>query len=301
MSEKRPARYPRLNALRVFEAAARQLNFRLAAEELGVTQGAVAQQVRGLEAELGVKLFDRLPRGLALTEAGRRYRTPVARALGIIAEATDELRPQQQTVTVSATPSFAARWLVPRLGAFTQANPDLDVQVVATVAMANFQSDGVDIAVRQGKPPFGPGLSAYLLYGLDMFAVCSPALLDGDHPLEEPADLAHHVLLHDTHGWWPKYLEQAGRGEPLEPARSLRFSQESLAIDAAIAGQGIALASEPLVQADIEAGRLCRLFDLTVGDETGFYLIAPRVPRDSELVTRMRDWFLSHKGPARDA
>ena len=292
MSERPPSRYPRLNALRVFEAAARQLNFRLAAEELGVTQGAVAQQIRGLEAELGVKLFDRLPRGLALTESGRRYRTPVARALRIIADATDELRPLQQAVTISATPSFAARWLVPRLGAFTEANPDLDVRVVASITMANFQSDGVDIAVRQGKPPFGPGLSADLLYPLDMVAVCSPALRDGGLPLDEPADLAHHVLLHDTHGWWPKYLEQAGGDQPIEPARSLRFSQESLAIEAAIAGQGIALASEPLVDADIAAGRLCRLFDLTVSDGTGFYVVAPRAPRHPELVTRMREWFL---------
>ena len=255
---RRPPRLPPLNALRAFEAAARHLNFRIAAEELGVTQGAVAQQVRGLEAALKVQLFDRLPRSLVLTSEGRAYLPAVRRAFELIAAATERLRPQQATLTISVTPSFAAKWLIPRLGAFTQANPDLDVRVVATEAVSNFQSDGVDIAIRHGHPPTGAGLSAELLFPAEIYAVCSPALLKGKHPLRKWQDIAHVALLHDAHGLWPEYLEALSGGRHVAAVRSQTFSQSSLAIDAAVAGQGLALASDPLVKQDLAAGRLVR-------------------------------------------
>ena len=219
------SRLPPLKALRAFEAAGRHLNFRLAAEEIGVTHGAVAQQVRGLEAALNVKLFDRLPRGLALTEEGRKYLAPVQRAFQLIADATDDLRPQKAVLTVSVTPSFASKWLVPRLGQFTDSNPDVDVQVVASQGLANFQSDGVDIAIRQGRPPFGPGLTAELLYPFEFYAVCSPILQGGNHPIRKPEDIVHHVLLHDAHGLWPVFLEKACSGRPMAISRTVKFSQ----------------------------------------------------------------------------
>ncbi len=284
------SRFPPLNALRAFEASGRHLNFRLAAEEIGVTQGAVAQQVRGLESALNVRLFDRLPRGLALTEDGRKYLAPVQRALQLIIDATDELRPRKAVLTVSVTPSFATKWLVPRLGRFMDSNPELDVRIVASQGLANFQSDGVDIAVRQGRPPFGPGLASQLLYPFEFYVVCSPSLQAGDHPIRAPEDLVHHTLLHDTHGLWPVFLEKACGDRPLAISRALKFSQTSLALDAALAGQGVALASDPMVEDDVAAGRLCRPLETTIESEIGFHIVAPRTPRNAEHVKRMRDW-----------
>ena len=282
--------------MRAFEAAGRHLNFRLAAEEIGVTQGAVAQQVRGLESSLQVKLFKRLPRGLALTEEGRKYLAPLQRAFQLIADATEELRPQQAVLTIGVTPSFASKWLVPRLGQFLQANPALDVRVVAGESLANFQSDGVDIAVRQGKPPFGPGLVWELLYPFEFYPVCAPSLQAGADPIRKPEDVIRHVLLHDAHGLWPLFLEQACGGKALAIARALKFSQTSLALDAALAGQGVALASDPMVEDDLAAGRLCRPLEITVKSEIGFYVVAPREPRHAEHVAQMRAWLIAQSG-----
>ena len=266
-----------------------------------MTQGAVAQQVRGLEADLQVRLFERLPRGLALTEAGRRYLAPVRRAFDLLGEATDDLRPQKTVLTVSVTPSFASKWLVPRLSRFLDDNRELDVRVVAAPELANFQSDGIDIAVRQGKPPFGPGLTAELLYPFAFYAVCSPALRDGPDPIQKPGDLARQVLLHDAHGLWPLYLETACGGRLAGEPRSLSFSQTALALDAALAGQGVALACDPMVEDDLAAGRLCRPLDVTIESDIGFYVVAPRRPRKAESVARMRDWLIAQSRPDRDS
>ncbi len=287
------ARLPPLNALKAFEASGRHLNFRLAAEDIGVTQGAVAQHVRSLEANLGVRLFERLPRGLALTDEGRKYFTPVRRALQMIAEATEEIRPRKAVLTISVTPSFAPKWLVPRLGSFTEENPDIDVRLVASQDLANFQSDGVDIAVRQGRPPFGPGLTAEPLFVEEFYAVCSPSLLSGTHPLKTPEDLAHHVLLHDAHGLWSVFLQEVFGDGPKPASRSMNFNQTSLALDAALAGQGVALASDLFVADEVAAGRLCRPFPVTIKGELGFFVVTPRRQRKSEHVDKMRDWLLA--------
>ena len=287
------AQLPPLNALKAFEASGRHLNFRLAAEDIGVTQGAVAQQVRSLEALLNVKLFERLPRGLAFTEEGRKYFAPVRRAFQLLAQATEELRPQQAVLTISVTPSFATKWLVPRLGRFTDATPDLDVRLVASQSLANFQSDGIDIAVRQGRPPFGPGLVAEPLFFEEFYAVCSPSLLSGKHPLRALDDLAHHVLLHDAHGLWPLFMEEAFGDKARPESRSMNFSQTSLALDAALAGQGVALASDLFVEDEIAAGRLCRPFDETIKSEFGYFVVMPRARKDDDYVRRMRDWLIA--------
>ena len=286
-------RLPPLNALKAFEAAGRHLNFRLAAEEIGVTHGAVAQQVRALEARMAVKLFRRLPRGLALTDEGRKYLAPVRRAFEMIADATEELKPHLADLTISATPSFASKWLVPRLGSFTDIHPDIDVTVDAATSLANFQDDGIDIAVRQGNPPFGPGLVAEPLFPQKLYAVCSPRLLGGEHPLRSPADLAHHVLLHDAHGLWPLFLEGVFAGTAKQPVRSMSFNQASLAVDAAVAGQGVALVSDPLVTSELADGRLCRPFERSIAGNVGFFVVMPRSPRKPETVRLMRDWLLS--------
>lgn len=177
MPARKPGRLPPLNALRAFEVSARHLNFRAAADEIGVTQGAVAQQVRHLEDVLGVALFERLPRGLALTADGFAYFADVRRALNLIGDATDRLAKRRANVTISTTPSFASRWLIPRLASFGDEHPGVDLRVIADSQFATFQGDGVDLAIRYGKPPFGKGLVTRLLFPVDIYAVCSPALL----------------------------------------------------------------------------------------------------------------------------
>ncbi|MGB5212831.1 MAG: LysR substrate-binding domain-containing protein [Anderseniella sp.] len=286
------ARLPPLNALKAFEASGRHLNFRLAAEEIGVTQGAVAQHVRALEADFQVKLFDRLARGLALTEEGRKYHAPVQRAFELIGEATNELRPQQGVVTISVTPSFATKWLVPRLAQFTNANPDLNVQIVASPELANFQDDGIDLAVRQGRAPKGSGLVSAALFPAEFYAVCSPALLEGDHPLLTPEDLDHYTLLLDGHGLWPLFIEKVLTGKPAPKYRTIKFSQTAHAVDAALAGQGVALVSDLFAADEITAGRLVRPFPQTVHKDLGFFIVAPRKSRNAVSVRRMWDWLI---------
>lgn len=186
MPARKPGRLPPLNALRAFEVSARHLNFRAAADEIGVTQGAVAQQVRHLEDALGVALFERLPRGLALTADGFAYFADVRRALNLIGDATDRLAKRRANVTISTTPSFASRWLIPRLASFGDEHPGVDLRVIADSQFATFQGDGVDLAIRYGKPPFGKGLVTRLLFPVDIYAVCSPALL-APPPARSPA------------------------------------------------------------------------------------------------------------------
>lgn len=286
-------RLPPLNALRAFEAAARQLSFRAAAEELGVTQGAVAQHVRGLEASFGVKLFARLPRTLALTDEGRSYVTHIRRAFELIRDATLAIRPEPLRVTISITSTFAAKFLLPRLPAFVEANPLIDLRILASESLSDFQSDGVDIAVRQGRLPFGPGIVVDFLFAQEIVAVCSPKLLPGGADSLDPAALKDYVLLHDTHNFWPEFMTGAlGLAAPTE-VKGLRFNQTGLAIDAAISGQGIALVSRFLVEPDLSAGRLIQPIAATMRGERDFYVVTPRKPRHPGPTEAVRRWLLS--------
>ncbi|OWV82933.1 LysR family transcriptional regulator [Rhizobium sp. R72] len=283
-------RLPSLNGLRVFEVVTRHLNFRLAAEEIGVTQGAVAQQIRGLEAELGLKLFDRLPRTLSLTEAGQSYVTNIRRAFELISEATETLKPEPLHLTISVTPTFASKWLIPRLPDFTVTHPNIDLRILASDRIANFQTDAVDLAVRHGRPPFGPNLNAELLFNHIIIAVGSPLLVEKLGGPSQGDNLAHYPLLHDGHDLWPQFLELAFPHTPLAGAKNIRFNQTSLAIEAAIAGQGLALTSTFFVEDDLAAGRLLRVLptELTVG--TDFYVVSPRKPRHPASVAAVRNW-----------
>lgn len=284
-------RLPPLNALRAFEAAARHLNFRLAADEIGVTQGAVAQQVRHLEEVLALPLFERLPRGLALTADGLSYFSSVQRALHIIASATEALAHRTSSLTISTTPSLASKWLIPRLAKFTGEYPIIEVRVLADEHLSTFKGDGVDIAIRYGKPPFGKGLVADPLFAVDIYAVCSPSL-EASRPIKTPSDLGSHVLLHDAHDLWPEFLEALNEGVQVDPRKGPRFSQTSLAIDAAIAGQGIALTSEQFVERDLAAGRLRRLFDFALPLSLGYYVVYLGERRHSDAIQAMRDWLI---------
>jgi LysR family glycine cleavage system transcriptional activator len=288
-----PTRLPALNGLRAFEASARHLNFHRAAEELGVTQGAVAQQVRALEADLGVRLFERLPRGLALTDAGRGYAAQVGRAFALMTEATALLRPGPRYVTVSVFPTFAAKWLIPRLPAFAAAHPGIDVRIIASSALADFGTDGVDIAVRQGRPPPRAALAVDLLFEQELVAVGSSALIARLGAPLDPDSLGTYPLLHDAHDLWPSFAERALGTAPEGATRGSRFNQTSLAIDAAVAGQGLALVPRALVVGDLEAGRLSLAFDATIRGEADFYIVMPRRSRRNREVAAVRDWLLA--------
>ena len=285
---------PPLNALRAFEAAARHLNFRIAAQELNVTQGAVAQHIRGLEADLGAKLFERLPRGLALTDEGRAYVPNIRRAFDLISEATLLLRPEPARLTISVTPTFATKWLIPKLPEFVAHNPLVDLRILASESLSSFQSDGVDIAVRQGRAPFGPGLMVDLLFPQQIVAVCSPTLLPAGASEIAPADIRHHVLLHDAHNLWPEFMEKALGLKMTTEAKRMRFNQTGLAIDAAIAGQGIALASRFLVAADIAAGRLVQPLSAEMRGTQDFHVVMPRKQRHPEPTQAVRQLSLIH-------
>ncbi|WP_264211713.1 LysR substrate-binding domain-containing protein [Leisingera thetidis] len=275
-------RLPNLNALRMFDAAARHLNFGRAAEELHLTQGAVAQQVRRLEADLGHKLFHRHARGLTLTDTGRSYHTPVSQALALIRGATDKLAPAVQRVTLSVPPSFASKWLVPRLPEFEAAHPDIDLRVVAEESLTDFKRDGIDIAIRQGSKPQDSGLNSVLLSLVDLVAVARPdSALTRDKTLEL-ADLARHTLIQDGHRHWDLLLRQEGL---TAVGRVLQFNQTALAMDAAVNGQGIALVpriflgSQPL-EILWQAPRL---------EDQGFYVLWPSAQGRSKAVV---DWLL---------
>lgn len=283
-------RRPNLNSLRMFDAAARHLNFRLAADELNLTQGAVAQQVRRLEADLGNQLFHRRPRGLTLTEAGRNYFKSVRRGLAIIDDATQALRPEYSSVMLSVTPSFASKWLVPRLAAFAHAHPDIEVQTIADEGLANFQSDGVDVAIRQGPPPVGQELQVELLAPLELCAVCGPRLAGKIGPIRQLRDFNAHRLIQDSHNLWDRMLAEAG----IVPARAaIQFKQTALAMDAAANGQGIALAPRLLVDMDLASGRLVELWRDEPSEQRGYYLVSPTNRQSNPAVVAVIGWILS--------
>jgi LysR family glycine cleavage system transcriptional activator len=286
-------RLPNLNALRMFDAAARHLNFRLAAEELHLTQGAVAQQVRRLEADLGLRLFERRARGLALTGIGRSYHPPVRRALAILEEATRSLQPQSARVTLSVTPSFAAKWLMPRLGRFEAAHPGIDLRIVASERQADFRADGVDLAVRHGRPPFADDLEAVLFAPLDLCAVCSPGYARQAGPMDRLEDLAAQRLIEDGHSFWERLFEAAG----LQARhRIMQVNQTALATDAAANGQGIALAPLLLLEAELAAGRLVAVWQDPRADHGGYYVVHPRSRKANPARDAVRDWLLSEAG-----
>ena len=283
---------PPLNALKVFEAVTRHLNFRLAAEELGVTQGAVAQQIRGLESSIGLKLFDRLPRTLALTGAGAGYAVSVRQAFELLDEATRALRPEPDRLTLSVTPSFASRWMLPRLPAFTAAWPDIDLRVLASERLVQFHHEGVDLAVRYGRPPFGAGLDATLLFSQSVLAVVSPDLLAELGDPQDQGNCQRYALLHDGHHLWPAFFAFVFPNSTLHHQHHLRFNQTALALEAAINGQGIALTSPHFVRNDLASGRLVHAFPQSMTVDAGWYLVSPRRPREHPAVAAVRAWLL---------
>ena len=285
-------RLPPLKALKMFEVVARHLNFRLAADEIGVTQGAVAQQIRGLEDILTVKLFNRLPRGLSLTDEGEQYVHKIREAFNLIQDATENLTPSKAIVNISLTPSFATKWFLPRLGEFAETHPDIDVRILATETQSNFISDNIDIAVRQGKPPFAAHLQADLLFPMTYIAVCSPQYREKVLPNGAFVELDEATFLFDAHDHWSEFLTENVPTHKFKFHNAMTFNQTALAIDAAIAHQGVALVSEILAGADLESGRLCRPFSQKLQGDTGYYLLSNRQSQSKMATNLTHQWLL---------
>jgi LysR family transcriptional regulator, glycine cleavage system transcriptional activator len=289
-----PRRLPPLNAIKAFEAAARHESFTRAAEELCVTQGAVSHQVKGLEAELGIKLFNRERQRLVITDAGRDYLAVIRDALDRIAMGTERLVQRQSAgaLTVSTSPDFAAKWLVHRLGGFAEAHPEIDLRVSATMHHVDFAREDVDMAVRHGDGNW-PGLDVVRLCSEQLFAVCSPKLVSGRRRMGKPADLLKHPLLHiDDRSNWAKWFEAAGVRDA-DVSHGPVLNRPSMAIDAAVDGQGIALARTTLAAWDLINRRLVRPFPVALHLSKMYWIVCPKATSALPKIATFRDWLLA--------
>src|SRR5476651_1564446 len=288
------ARLPSLNGLRAFEAAARHLSFTVAASELNVTQTAISHQIRRLEQELGIRLFVRQNRALTLTPEAREYLPGVRAAFNDLRLATDRLlrKDNDHVLTVSTLASLAAKWLLPRLSAFQEAHPGIDVRITTSTGLIDFQRDDVDAAIRYGRGQW-PHVRADWLMADELFPVCSPALLAGKKPLRQPADLADHVLLHSSAGNdddWRLWLTAAGLPANLSKQPGVTFDLAFMTVQAAIDGIGVAMGRTSYVEADIAKGRLVVPFEITLPADAGFYLVSPEARADSPKLAAFRQW-----------
>jgi LysR family transcriptional regulator, glycine cleavage system transcriptional activator len=286
-------RLPSLNAVKAFEAAARNRSFTRAAEELFVTPGAVSQQVKALETELGLRLFNRDRQRLVITEAGREYLAVVRDALDQIALGTERLTKRQRSgvLTVSVSPDFAAKWLVGRLGRFVESHPEIDLRVAASEQRVDFAREDVDLAVRHGDGRW-PELEVEPLCAEQLFPVCSPKLIPGDNRMMSASDLLKFPLLRlDDWTNWGRWFEAAGVATQAMPGPVL--NRASMLIDAAIDGQGIALARTALAALDLIHGRLARPVDVSLGMPNTYWIVSPKVTARTPKIATFRQWLLA--------
>jgi LysR family glycine cleavage system transcriptional activator len=278
-----------MQALRAFEAAARARSLTKAAATLHLTHGAISHQIKALEADLGVRLVERAGRGIRLTDEGERFanrvRIAFAELAAAVREMTEHANPRQ--LRVSVLPSFAARWLLPRMGRFLAAHPDIDLDVRAHLALADFQRDDTDVAIRYG---FGdwPGLMSEHLLDEISFPVCSPRLANGRLPAV-PRDLARYTLLRCEDEYWKPWFEAASLDWP-EPARGPMFNDSSHMLQAAAEGQGIALGRSSLLANDLHNGTLVRLFDAVVPASRKYFLVYPPRLANTAKIAAFRQW-----------
>ena len=290
-------RLPSLNGLRAFEAAARHLSFTQAASELNVTQTAISHQIKRLEQELGVRLFVRQNRSLTLTPEASQYLPGVRAAFNDLKLATDRLlrKDQDHVLTVSTLASLAAKWLLPRLSAFQEAHPGIDVRITTSTGLVDFQRDNVDAAIRYGRGQW-PGVRADWLMADEVFPVCSPALANGTKPLKCPEDLRDHVLLHTSNANsddWRLWLTAAGLPANLSKQPGVTFDLIFVTIQAAIDGIGVAMGRTSYVQDDIAKGRLVVPFKIALPADAGFYLVSPQARADSPKLSAFREWLVT--------
>lgn len=294
---KRP---PSLDALRTFECAARHLNFTRAGEELHVTQSALSHRISALEDELGVKLFRRLTRKLELTPAGETLAAGVRRGLAEISRAVGSIDRKTgiEPLNVSALPSFATRWLVPRLPRFRAMHPNIDVRISADPTLVNLQANEADLAVRFGHGQY-PGLHVAKLMTDSVFPVCSPRLLAERGPITDPAQLAGWPLLHDmptendgSGSGWSHWLHYIGAGD-MPCSEGLRFNQAVLAIEAAANGLGVALVRRSLIGDDLVSGRLVRLLPHEAPTSFSYFMVCLPEAVDRPAIRAFCDWLIT--------
>ncbi|MBI3348189.1 MAG: transcriptional regulator GcvA [Burkholderiales bacterium] len=299
MSTRPIDRLPPLQLLAAFEAAARHLSFTQAAAERFVTQSAMSRQIAALEGELGVALFERRHRALALTEDGQRLYSACSAALNTLRVAVRTVREphQRQVLALTTTPGFASLWLIPRLTGFTRAHPGIDVRLDAGLGNRNLASEGFDLAIRYSPV----GAQGTQLFAEAMLPVCSPRLVgELGLPLREPGDLARHTLLHlamdgDSAGMpaeWEPWLTAWGLAD-LRPAARLSFSSYAEAIAAAMAGQGVALGRRPLVDALLASGQLVTPFDAGIASARAYRLIVDPAAKSRPAVKAFEQWLLA--------
>ena len=294
-------RLPALNALRAFEAAARHLSFTRAADELNVTPGAISQQIRQLEEFAGAPLFRRTGRQVLLTDAGQAALPLLTNAFEMMAEAVHHMKApaRRDRLMISSAPSFAAKWLAHRLDRFQEEHPEAEVWVSADLALTDFNSTDIDLAVRYGKGVYD-GLRVEKVLSESVLPVCSPELLTGKNALRTPEDLANHVLLHDEGPEtdpscpdWKSWL--AARGViSVDSSRGPHFSQSSLVVEAAAAGRGVALAKHAIAAADLERGRLVAPFaDGSADIDFAYWIVWPKWRTPSKLARAFIQWLKS--------
>jgi len=307
-------RLPPLNALRVFEAAARHLSFKEAAAELHITQAAVSHQVKSLEEYLDVELFRRAGRGVQLTEAARACLPKLREGFDAFAAAVEMIRERgaETELVITAPPVFTARWLMPRLADFSKREPKIEVRVVASSKMVDAgaldsaaltnnldlrdETSGVEIHLGSGDYP---GYRSDKLFEVSIVLVANPDLVNRENLLKEPQQLANHVLLHDDAmdlvaggDAWRKWLEAAQVADRVDGSRGPRFSSNILSLEAASQKLGVALALKPLVDADLASGRLCAPFDIEVKPQGAYWLVCPEVIAERPAVAAFRGWLL---------
>ncbi|MDM0077977.1 transcriptional regulator GcvA [Variovorax sp. J2P1-59] len=286
--------FPPLGALRAFEAAARHQSVKKAAEELCVTPGAVSQMLKLLESHLDVTLFHRVNRGIRLTTAGHSYLPPIHNAFRQIAEASGRIGGGADTgrLTVSVTPFFASAWLVPRLRSFQEAYPQIDLQIVASTALVNWERDGVDVAVRHGLGRYA-GLLSDRVVSVEVVPVAAPALVNARGLPPNPAALASWPKVHDAERrGWHLWFQTLGVDD-IGPARGVAFDDAGLLLKAVLAGQGAGLLPAAMIAPDVTEGRLVRLAKDTLLDDFAYYLVYPKDSQARPKVAAFREWILA--------
>jgi LysR family glycine cleavage system transcriptional activator len=296
--QKKRFNLPPLDLIQGFEAAARNLSFTKAADELFITQSAVSRQIRGLEEHLGIALFERRHRSLVLTDQGRALYGAATDLLERLQGVTDRLRADGVTphLTVTTTSGFASLWLIPRLRGFTAVHPDVDVRISASYKLVTLERSLVDVAVRLCRTEEAPEGSV-CLFGEELFPICSPALVsDGPHPLRALQDLVHHALLHmeGAGGYfdWSTWLTAEGFGD-LKPAASLRFDGYDQMISAALSGQGVAMGIGHLVRNLVAEGRLIAPFAKSVVGPRAYYVVRSQMTGTRPHVQAFVDWLVA--------
>lgn len=304
-----PQQLPPLNALRAFEATARLMSFSKAAEELNVTKAAVSHQVRGLEQYLGFDLFERHNRSISLTEAGEKSLPKLREGFNNLSDAVHLMRAHVETDTLNLwmAPSFASKWLIPRLHRFSEKHPEIDMRIMSDVQLVNIKhgpdvmdkltrAHDVDVVIRFGSGNYS-GYVVDRLFNVDAVPLCSPRLLENrDHPLISSDDLKYHTLLHDDTDYrgrptWVDWLKRY-KVKDVNHRRGLHFNHVLMALEAAIDGQGVLLSMERLARTDLTEGRLCIPFDMRMELKHAYYVVRPPSTSNRPAVKQFVDWVM---------